>query len=204
TTFFFFFGCEEAARLVYAGHIASEQTDPRLYGDNQLLPIFQSLIHQGFKLDAYLTSPQNLFDLHYPNYLRLQANANFHLLPTLPVQTLLQNINRAFAGLQWGSPPANSLQTVSHPVTVSKKILTYAAAGIPVVLFSYLSGMAEWVREYQMGWSVGELQETDLQQLFSRQTRESRIPGLMAFREMSCLESQIKGLIPFLRKYIQA
>jgi hypothetical protein len=190
-------------RLVYAGSMAAENADPRLYGDNLLSPLFAELVELGFCLDLHSTQPSPiLLKRLYPTLWCLARQGRLSLHTAVPQAQLLTSLSTAHAGLQIGRPHRETAQRVSHGVTVSTKLFSYLAAGLPLVVGSYLSHMAEWVSRYELGWVADAGNLADLPGLL--QTRQASATGLEAFRRETCLEAQIQALAPFLRKVRQS
>lgn len=190
-------------RLVYAGSMAAENADARLYGDNMLTPLFAELLQLGFSLDVHSTQTSPiLLQRLYPSLWQLARQGRLDLHSAVPQTRLLTSLSNAHAGLQIGRPHPQSAQRVSHGVTVSTKLFSYLAAGLPLVVGSYLSHMAEWVSRYELGWVADAGNLADLPGLL--RTRKANATGLEAFRRETCLEAQIQALAPFLRKVRQS
>ncbi len=186
-------------RLVWAGAIASSTLSPRLFGDNQLIDVFRKLADLGFEVEAYASSPDEAaLRAQYDDYLALAAETSFAIHPAVQRQRLVRRLAERFDfGLMLGIPKPGSQQGVSHQVTVSGKMFTYLAAGLPVIVGSYLAVMAGWVREYGLGLVVDADRIDALPELIAKADYAAMLRNVAAYRRRFNLARSLEDVARF-------
>jgi len=189
---------KDPARLVWAGSIAPSHLSPRMFGDNQLLDVFQKLLQMDFHVTAYSSCrDQAALENLYGDYLALQGPFSIH--PALPREALVRKLaQEQDFGLMLGIPKADTQQGISHKVTVSGKLYTYLAAGLPIITGAYLEVMAGWIKQYDLGivldtQAIEQLPEFITTANYNRWARNVRL-----FRESHHLGVVISQLNTFL------
>jgi hypothetical protein len=193
-------GRQDPPRLVWAGIVTSSRFSPILYGDNQLIDIFQGLVDAGLPTTAYSTCPSNAsLAAELPEYLELAARGHFNIYPVLPFETLLDTLCNHFDfGLLLGMPKPESQQGISYRVTVSGKMFTYLSAGIPLIIGDYLEVMANWVRRHELGLVVNPHRLEELPAMIAACDYSRLLRKVQDYRESHDLEAQLPRLQRFL------
>lgn len=191
-------------RLIYAGRITPSHEPAVMFGDNQLIDVFQALLTQHFSVTTYSTCTTNaMLQSRYADYLELAKHTDFHLNLAIPQETLLTHLaNNYDFGLILGIPKDNSEQQISYQVTVSGKLCTYMAAGIPVIVGSYLSVMAKWVSNYGIGIVVDAHQLESLPRLIQQHHYPELVENVIQYREKYNLENALPDISHFLKQML--
>lgn len=187
-------------RLVWAGAIAPSHLSSRMFGDNQLLDVFRKLLDLGFHVQAWSSArDQTTLENLYSDYLALDPPFAIH--PALPREALIQKLaaEQDF-GLMLGVPKVDTQQGISHKVTVSGKLHTYLAAGLPIITGTYLEVMAQWVQEYELGLAVDVHRLEDLSGLINPGDYQKWARNVRRFRESRHLGTVVAQLARFLEQ----
>ncbi len=190
----------QPARLVWAGAINSSHASPRMFGDSQFIDIFQQLTFLGFQVTAYTSiNDDKILDSHYADYLDLAECSSFNIKLAVPREELIGVLADGFDfGLQVGIPKEDTQQSISHKVTVSGKLFTYIAAGLPIIVGSYYGIMADWVRDYGLGIVVDCNDLETLPRLINESDYGKLVNNIAEYRKNHNLENSIPELVRFL------
>ncbi len=177
-------------RLVWAGGVAPTSAPDETRGENKLLPFFKELIHVGFEVSVYVALARNYEQLcqEYPDYLEFaEKTEQFKIFPYLPRAQLIKKISQeSDYGLHvFPRPPSDEGRLAMYQSSMASKVVTYLAAGLPIITACHLEPIARFVSRYNVGLIVkGDI-----------------IPGILNCTnevEYVTLKDNIKNLQPFL------
>lgn len=193
--------CHQPARLIWAGRITESRLSSIMYGDNQIIDVFQDLVKLGFPVTAYTTSKDPVYlKNNYQDYLELAKQDLFDLNLAMPIHDLLKLMAEKYDyGLLLGRPCPNTQQLISHKVTVSAKLSTYLAAGLPVIIGSYLEIMAKWVSDNGLGIVVDTFDIKTLPGLIKQADYQAMTDNIIQYREVHHLENAVSRFNQFFR-----
>jgi len=189
-------------RLVWAGAIAPSSLSPRLFGDNQLIDVFAALTELGFEVTAFTSAPDEAtLRARYDDYLALASRTKFRIFPAVPRDKLIPQLAAEFDfGLMLGAPKPDTQQGISHQVTVSGKMFTYLAAGLPLIVGDYLEVMAGWTRDHGLGLMVAPGELKSLPDMIAQADYGGMLANVAAYRETRHLDAAIEALASFLAR----
>ena len=144
----------EPARLVWAGSIIPSSLSPQLFRDGQILPVLEALAQQGLHLTLIPgCADESRFEALYPDYVRfLKAQQRVSFYPGFPRPELIRFLAGHFDFgllLNWIPDPGAARKGLQS--TLASKLLTYIAAGLPVIVSQEFGYMARIVAEYGVG-----------------------------------------------------
>jgi len=154
-------GPGDPIHLVWAGGIAPDSASDETRGENKLLPFFQSLIRQGFRVTAFnaLVRDVEQLEAEYATYLAYaETEPRFAIHPFTPRETLIDWLSReADYGMHlYPKPKADEARGHMYQSSMAGKVFTYLSAGIPLLCCDFLEPIARYVTAHGVGVSITE------------------------------------------------
>jgi len=146
----------QPVRLVWAGGVAPTSAPEKTRGENKLLPFFKELVAAGFHLDVYVALARDDAQLasEYPDYLDFSQQTDlFNIYPFMPRDELIKKLSHeADYGLHiFPKPPADEGRLAMYQSSMASKVVTYLAAGLPVITGQHLEPIARYVSRHHVG-----------------------------------------------------
>jgi len=191
---------EQPLRLVWAGAIAPSHLSSAIIGNNQLIDVFSELVELGFSVTAF-SSCQDWATLEsqYPDYLELAKSENFKILPRIPQQELIVRMANEFDyGIAFGRLKEGHQQGLSNKITVSGKIFSYVAAGLPILVADYYEVMGEWVEKYDLGVLVDPDQLDSLPGILAQHNYSETVENIYRYRNQHNLDALLEEVTDFI------
>lgn len=187
-------------RLVWAGAIAPSHLSAAIIGNNQLLDVFTELVELGFDVTAYSSCPDwAALESHYADYLKLAERGNFRILPRIPQQNLIKQLAEEFDyGIAFGRLKKGHQQGLSNKITVSGKIFTYAAAGLPMLVADYYEVMGTWVSEHNLGLLVDPDNLQRLPAMLTAHDHRATVKSIYRYRQQHNFDALLTDVADFI------
>jgi hypothetical protein len=189
-------------RLVWAGAIAPSHLSTAIIGNNQLLDVFSELVELGFEVTAYSSCPDwATLESQYADYLELAQNSNFKMLLRIPQSELIEKLATEFDyGIAFGRLKDGHQQGLSNKITVSGKIFSYIAAGLPILVADYYDVMGSWVKQFGLGVLVDPDQLQSLPPQLEQLDHDDLVKNIYRYRETHNFDC----LLPVLAQYLKS
>jgi len=191
---------EQPLRLVWAGAIAPSHLSSAIIGNNQLIDVFSELVELGFSVTAFSSCPDwATLESQYPDYLELAKSENFKILPRIPQQELIVRMANEFDyGIAFGRLKEGHQQGLSNKITVSGKIFSYVAAGLPILVADYYEVMGEWVEKYDLGVLVNPDQLDCLPEILAQHNYLETVENIYRYRNQHNLDALLEEVTGFI------
>ena len=155
------------ARLVWAGGVAPSNAPDQTRGENKLLPFFKQLVERGYYLDVYvaLARDEEQLQQDYPDYIEYAAStAGFNIHPFMAREALIGKLSQeADFGLHvFPKPVADNGRLAMYQSSMASKVLTYLAAGLPLITAAHLEPIARYVSQNKVGIVAADMGKGEL------------------------------------------
>lgn len=187
-------------RLVWAGSIISSFTSPVLFGDNRLLQIFERLAAQEFPIQIItghnsvaafseaLPEYASLVDLHHG----IKFVEGMKRVDSIDWMSQHSDIGLLLAG------DASEARRIGMATTFASKLMTYLAAGLPVIVSAEFEYCAELVREWGVGFVISRSEIDCLDSVLLSVPYEFLKFNIYTWQQRNSLDQHVEGFASYL------
>ncbi len=188
------------ARLVWAGSIIQTSASLQLFGDNQILNIISDLCETGVEISLFTGHKSNIeFSAALPDYSALEKKrSNLTFREALSRIELIKTISREFdyALLLAGKTSKN--REFGMKVGFASKVITYIAAGLPIIISDKFEYTANWIKSYNIGIVVRENEIHNLPEIIEKTDYKKLKNSILNMQSTITLEDNIEKLERFI------
>ena len=190
-------------RLVFAGQVATNKSSMRFFGDTDYLPIFRDLTCQNLSVTVF----NNVFyskvfpDEYYSEYIQeAEKNMFFEFRTGLPMPEIIDKISGQYDyGLIISNIQQDLVVGKDHiNGTISSKLFTYIASGIPVIVSKEFEYMSEFVAENGIGIVVAQDEISHLGEILAAADYDQMISNVIKTQQSYNIERYIPQICDLL------
>jgi len=187
-------------RLVYAGVVSPSSAPRDIFGDIQLLPVFELLLKQGFLVDVYANRAGHPPEF-YQDYMYLAyKNSNFRFLPPRNPDDLASICDSCHFGLMLYDFSCVRVGRSHLSTILPTKFMTYLEYGLPIIVSDRLESVAHLVSRYQLGFVIKKGDLSFVSEIVNSKSYEQILESFLAGREQLYVNDRITILESFFSK----
>lgn len=191
--------------LVWAGSIISSQASSVLFGDNKILPIFKRISNQEYSIQI-ITGHDDMeaFAKALPEYaLYVESNPTARFIPGMGRTDLIDWLSQhGDYGLLLAGDASEARQ-YGMATTFASKLITYLAAGLPVIVSNEFEYCAALVRKWGVGIVVSQSEIDNLHSVIAHVRYEVLKFNIRIWQQQESLDRHIENLACYINECVR-